>query len=193
MVTFILVATCSFGQPIQQQQLTSHTAVLNYGTGLTDRLLAGPVAVHLNNPRPTDIGIVLEPGKRYTLVVYGTGGSWSMFPNSTDALYAYGAPGLPSEHVRVFSALRIFGPDVAFGDAARDLYGGYPPYNPLHVYCGVVTGDGKPLRVWVREPNERSYTDNSGAFIVSVHPAPPELEQKTSKSSTPTVDADVPE
>lgn len=159
-----------------------------------DRPLTGPVTVPLRQSTPVDFGVVLEKGVRYTLVVQGVGGIRKDIQQGVDALYNFRHPSLRSGTVKPVAIVRTLVPDKSLLDIARATYGNLPPFNPMHVYYVIIEGEGAPLRVMISEKDARSYTDNSGEFMLFLYPAATDVQAPGSqpgKATPPPVDADV--
>lgn len=157
-----------------------------------NRPIAGPVSVPLNKPTPTDIGVTLEKGKNYTIVVQGVGGIRKEYPAGLDPVYRFQDIGLEPGYLRPSHTFKLPAPNTTFHDLLKKNLGATPFYNPAHVYHVVVKGDGKPLTATISEKSARSYTDNSGAFVVTVYQSPlGYTDPPGSGKQTPAVDADV--
>ena len=154
-----------------------------------NRPIAGPFTLQLKDPAMLDLGITLEKGRKYTLVVQGVGGTRNDYAPGTDPVYRFQDRGLKPGNVRPFNLLRLPAPNETFFDTVKKNQGVPPQYNPLHIYHVTVTGDGKPLKAWLKEANTRNYTDNSGAFVITVFNAP--LSTIDPPGKAPLVDADV--
>ena len=159
-----------------------------------DRPIAGPVSVPLNSGTPTDIGVTLEQGEKYIIVVQGVGGVKKDYPRGVDPVYRSRDSGLKPGQVRPSYTFKLPAPETAFYEVVKKSWGRVPPYNPAHVYHAEIEGNGRPLKAILAETTSRNYMDNIGAFSVTVYKAPlkywgPPREPRKGEAA-PAIDAD---
>jgi hypothetical protein len=111
---------------------------------------------------------VLRAGVPYVIEAQGVFDPWGTQPQGVDAVWCFKEPSCSTHEA--WQQLRVNG--VGLADLARATQGpDYElPYSEQHIYRVQVTGEDRPLEVWLWDSVEnRSFADNIGALTVTLY------------------------